>query len=288
MRSRQTMLAVLIGMISFGGCAGKSQQTPPQTVADTTGEPSPVTDLLQHHRHHHHGGVLMLITMSLDTLGLSPDEESKIEKLRLDLIDKMVPARADELRLVALLADGVEQSSIDPAKVDEVIAQMATASAAAHESAITDLNQLHAILTPGQRAALVDKLQAQWQLWRRANTGEQRPTVAIGRDIGLTADQVTQAQNELASRNPALPAEETEVQGYIRDFSQAFKSDTFDAASLKSASSANGHMAAWGAGRLAHFCEVVNPMLNNEQRQKLVELLREHLTHDEGQAKAKG
>ena len=32
--------------------------------------------------------------------------------------------------------------------------------------------------------------------------------------------------------------------------------------------------------RLARFCEAVNPVLTGEQRGKLVELLREHLTHE--------
>jgi type IV secretory pathway TrbF-like protein len=101
----------------------------------------------------------------------------------------------------------------------------------------------------------------------------------------LTPDQLARVQNEVAAQNPPSPAHENEIQDYLRDFSQAFRSDTFDASTLKAASGASGHMAEWGATRLAHFCEVVNPMLTDEQRPKLVGLLREHLTHDEGRAK---
>jgi Spy/CpxP family protein refolding chaperone len=254
-------------------------------VGDTTVESSPVTDLLQHHRHHHHGGVLMLITISLDTLGLSPEEQARIEEIRSDLVAKMGPARSDELQLVELLANGLEESSLDPTKVNGAIAQMATSSEAVHASAIGDLNQLHAVLTPPQRGTLVDKLEGHWQLWKRANTGERRPTVAIGQEIGLTPDQIGRVQNQLDAQTPPPSEHENEIQDYLRDFSHAFRADTFDAGTLKAASGANRHLAEWGATRLARFCEVVNPMLTGEQRQKLVALLREHLDHDEGQAK---
>ncbi len=286
MRSWQKNLAAMIGMAAtFSGCAGKAAQTSPRTVADATSEPSPVTDLLQHHRHHHHGGVLMLIAMSLDTLGLSPEEQARIEAIRSDLMAKMEPSRNDELKLIGLLASGLEQSSIDPAKVNEAIAQMATSSEAVHATAIDDLNRLHGILTPSQRRALVEKVEAHWQLWKRANTGERRPTVAIGQEIGLTSEQIRRVQNELDAQSPPSPEKESEIRDYLRNFSQAFTADTFDASTLKAASGANRQMSEWGATRLARFCEAVNPLLANEQRQKLVDLLREHLTHDEGQAK---
>lgn len=227
----------------------------------------------------------MLIAMSLDTLGLSPEEQARIEAIRSDLIAKMEPSRTDELKLIGLLASGLEQSSIDPAKVNEAIAQMATSSAAVHATAIDDLNQLHGILTPSQRRALVEKVEAHWQLWKRANISEKRPTVAIGQEIGLTSDQIRRVQNELDGQPPPSPAKENEIQGYLHGFSQAFTADTFDASTLKAASGANRQMAEWGATRLARFCEAVNPLLAIEQRQELVDLLREHLTHDEGQAK---
>jgi hypothetical protein len=40
------------------------------------------------------------------------------------------------------------------------------------------LNQLHAVLTPEQRAALVDKVEAHWTIWQNANSepvGPSRP-----------------------------------------------------------------------------------------------------------------
>ncbi len=82
----------------------------------------------------------------------------------------MAPAREAEKSLLLTLADGIAAGTMDKVKVDAAIATLTTAADAAHEASVDTLNQLHAILSPAERAALVDKVQAHWEVWRQAIT----------------------------------------------------------------------------------------------------------------------
>ncbi|HEX3854165.1 MAG TPA: periplasmic heavy metal sensor, partial [Polyangiaceae bacterium] len=134
--------------------------------------------LREHHRYHHHGGVTLFIAMSLDTLGVSPEQRAAVEKIRTDLHAGMQPAVAADQNLVSTLADGLGSSSLDPAKVDAAVARVAAASAAVRAATADALNQLHATLNPAQRAALVDKVESHWAVWQRSNAGEQKKVTA--------------------------------------------------------------------------------------------------------------
>jgi Spy/CpxP family protein refolding chaperone len=240
--------------------------------------------MFEHHRHHHRGGSLMLIAMSLDNLGLPDEEQTRVDRIQSDLLAKMHPAGLAERSLATVLADGVASAKLDPAKVKAAIDELGAASAGAHDAAADDLNQLHALLTAPQRAALIDKLEAQWALWKRANTGDQSHFATIATSIGLLPDQIETARKNFAALTSGSPLREAEVESHLHHFETAFQADSFDAKALSSAPSANRDMAGWGAGRLASFCEAVNPTLNDDQRGKLAALLREHTGHDAGQA----
>ena len=67
-----------------------------------------------------------------------------------------------------------------------------------------------------------------------------------------------------------------EVQDHLTAFAAAFKADTFDAKKLAGGKAANGHMAKWGATRMARFIEAAAPVLTPEQRTKLAEKIRAH------------
>jgi hypothetical protein len=67
--------------------------------------------------------------MSLDTLGLSPEQKPAVEKIRSDLHARMEPARAAEQNLLGTLADGLAVGVLDPAKVDAAVGQLTKAAA---------------------------------------------------------------------------------------------------------------------------------------------------------------
>jgi hypothetical protein len=87
---------VLLGAGAGLGCGGSSANHSPAATAVTVVADDVAAGLMEHHRHHHHGGVSLLIAMSLDTLGVSPEEQAAVEKIRTNLHAQMEPARAAE------------------------------------------------------------------------------------------------------------------------------------------------------------------------------------------------
>lgn len=76
------MATVLFGAGAVVACGGSSTNGPPAATAaaPTQGEDDVAEGLMEHHRNHHHGGVTLFIAMSLDTLGVSPEQEVTVEK----------------------------------------------------------------------------------------------------------------------------------------------------------------------------------------------------------------
>ena len=227
----------------------------------------------------------MLVAMSLDDLGLPSDEQARVEAIQADLLSKLRPAAVLERNLDLLLAEGLASTTIDAARVDAALEALAVSSAAAHASAATALVQLHALLTPAQRAAFTDKLEAQWELWKRANTGDQDQVAVVSKDIGLWPAQVDKVREQMAPAEAAAPLRQDEVKHHLHQLETAFQADTFDARSLSSGGELTRHLTAWGAARLARFCEAANPLLVPEQRDRLVGLLRDHAGHTDAQTK---
>jgi Spy/CpxP family protein refolding chaperone len=200
----------------------------------------------------------------------------------------MEPARVAEQNLVSVLADGVAAQSLDAAKVDTAVAQVTAAVASVHDASADALNELHAVLTPAQRAALVDKVEANWAVWQGANAEDieaSKPVdghlARLATDLGLTADQVDKIHAGLGEGMKAEPRLDSQgIAGHVRAFGDAFRSDRFDAKALTTASGADVHMVGWGAAHMAHFVETVSPVLNQDQRAKFAQRLREHTTHN--------
>ena len=93
----------------------------------------------------------------------------------------MEPARAAEQSLLATLADGLAGANLDAARVDAAVAQVSAAAAAVHDASADALNELHAVLTPPERGALVDKVEAHWAVWQKANAEDVGPATPGGR-----------------------------------------------------------------------------------------------------------
>jgi Spy/CpxP family protein refolding chaperone len=278
---------LLVASLALAGCAqnaaGESVSTTPAAIAATGGTPEDVQaaeEVRDHHRHHHHGGVTMFVAMSLDMLGLPPEEKDKVEKIRADLHAKMAPARDAEHALLQVLADGIAAGAIDDAKVNDALAQVATATAAVHAASIEALNQLHAALTGPERRALVDKTHAHWHVWRQVH--DEHPAsrekgshlTALAERLQLTPEQVEQIARALPA---APPVDHAPVENHLQAFATAFESETFDAATLTTADPANAHIGKRGSERLVGFYKAVVPVLTPEQRQKLAAHLQERL-----------
>jgi Spy/CpxP family protein refolding chaperone len=284
------MATVFLAAGATVACGGSSTNSaPPATaVAPDPHDDDVAEGLLEHHRNHHHGGVTLFIAMSLDTLGVSPEQEAAVERIRKDLHAKMEPARAAEQSVTATLADGLVAGAIDTAKVDTAVGQAMAAAATSRDASAAALNELHSVLTPAQRGALVDKVEAHWAVWQKANADETATAqpesghlATLAADLALTEDQVSKIRATLTEGMKAVPRlDPQEVATSLRAFGDAFRGETFDAATLTSASGADAHMVGWGTAQMAHFVETVGPVLTPEQRAQFAQRLREHSNHN--------
>jgi len=290
--SKMGMIAtVLSGALASVGCGGTSANaSPPATPASASDVDEVAAGLSEHHRHHQHGGVTLIIALSLDTLGVSPERRTVVEKIRRDLHARMESARVAQQKLAVVLADGVAAANLDATIVDAAIAQVSVAAATVHDVSADALNELHAVLTPPERAALVDKVEAHWSVWQKANAEEGDPANPEGSrlamlttELGLTPVQVDKIREGLGEGMKAVPRlDPQEIATHIRAFGEAFRSEKFDAKALAGASSADAHLAGWGAAHLAHFIEAVSPVLTPDQRAKFARRLGEHAGHGNG------
>jgi Spy/CpxP family protein refolding chaperone len=242
-------------------------------------------ELKAQHRHHHAGfaGFLM---MAVETIGVTPEQQVAIDKIKADFRAKIQPVRDANAGVLQVLADGIASGTIDSSKVDAAVAAVTAASGAVHPATIDVLNQLHAVLRPEQRTALVDKVEAHWSMWKEANAGDQatdnsRPDghlAHLASEIGLTSNQVDNVRANLAASTGTTRGlfDPAEAEAHMKAFAAAFAVDTFDASTLSSGASAGARVSSWGAGRMTHFYEALNTVLTADQRAKVADRLRQH------------
>jgi Spy/CpxP family protein refolding chaperone len=247
-----------------------------------------LTDELQSQHRHHHQGFAGFVILAVETLGIAPDQQASIDGIRKEFRTKMKPVREANVAVLELLADGVTAGTIDKAKVDAAVARTATASAAVQGATPDLLNQLHTVLRPEQRAALVDKVDAHWTVWRDANAADKTGDASVpdrhiphlAKEIGLTSDQVDKLRANLdAAKDAKKPFDGAAAEAYITAFDAAFVAETFDAKKLPAAASESSRIVSWGAERMARFYEALAPVLTADQRTQVADKLRHRADH---------
>lgn len=297
MKSLRRFLATLPGVLALA--AGCGSGTPPPSspgasadVAPAASTPSEDEDessaeLKEHHRHHHHGGFPMFVAMSLDSLGTTPEQGATITKIQTDLRAQMQPAHDAEKKVLLVLADGVDAGAIDKAKVDAALAQVSSASAGVHDAVVGSMNQLHDALTPAQRLALVDKLEAHFKVWHGVNADEgatgkspqESGLAKLAKELGLSPNQVDKVRASLRASAPPASYDTSEAEAHLKAFGAAFEGNTFDAKTVTTGGPASAHLAAWGTGRMVRLYEALTPVLTADQRTRLSASLRKHANY---------
>ncbi len=253
-------------------------------AAQQAAEEENVKDELQSQHRHHHRGFAGFILMAVETLGIGPDQQAAVDKIKKEFHAKMRPVREANGAVLQLLADGVAAGTIDKAKVDAAVAKAGTASSAIPGATADTLNALHAALRPEQRTALADKVDAHWAVWKDTNiadtaTDGTKPRghlAHLAKEIGLTSDQVDKVRANLdAAKDSKKPFDAAAAEAYIKAFDTAFVADTFDAKKLPTSATDNNRIVAWGAERMGRFYEALAPVLTADQRAKVADKLRQ-------------
>ena len=280
---------MVTAMVASAGCAGQAaSERPPDSAGVAVDDAA--AGVLDLYRFHHQGGVTLFIALSLDTLGVSPEQRAAVERIRHELHAEMESARVAEQELVIGLADGLAASTFDATKMDAAVGRGTAAAAGTHDASTQALNELHVVLTAAQRAALVDKVEAHWAVWHRANheragTEDQQSDHldALAAEHDITAEQEAKVRLALQGDLKGVPRpDQREVAARLRAFGEAFRRDTFDARALMTGNTTNVDLAGWGAVHLVHLVETLSPVLTPAQRSQLAEQLRQHATHNLG------
>jgi len=230
----------------------------------------------------------MFVAMSLDTLGVDDNQRAQIEKIQADIHAELKPAKDAEKAALLAIADGVAAGNVDQARTDTAIAELGQVSASAHDAAADSLNALHQILTPSQRQALVDKVEAHIAVWHETNSPDETADkdkhgghlAQLATELSLTPDQVEKIRaNFTASMSKGPKYDRAEVDAHFKEFAAAFASDTFDAHAFKGGGMVSSHMAVWGLTRMGHLYAAAAPVLTPEQRTKAADQLRRHANY---------
>ena len=290
------LTALLLGS-AVDACA---EQPPPNTAAEaaipgttaasvTDEEKGEAADEVRSFHRHHHIGFIGFVLESIPSLGVPPEKEASVEKIRQDIGVRFSPAYQAEAALLNAVADGVTAGKIDAAKAEAATAKIAEVSTQMDDATNDALNQLHAILAPPERDALGLKVQAHFAIWYRANAdavkqpdqeqegGHIRFFVGL---LGLSPDQVekvdaafTDSMKAYYQAKGMFPMKD--AKDHLDAFVKAFPADPFDAKALTTADKANSAVTTWGAVRMERFYEAMLPVLTPDQRTKLAALLRE-------------
>jgi Spy/CpxP family protein refolding chaperone len=300
MSMRWTLGLAPVALAMMVGCSGNSapanspggsstSDVAPAGTTPTDEQDESMGDLVEHHQHHHHGGFAMFIAMSAESLGTTPEQTAAIEKIRADMHAKMMPAHDAEKKVLGILADDVAAGKIDQAQLDAAASEVSKAAAGVHAAVADAINQLHSILTPTQRAALVTKVEAHFHVWHKANSGDESAEKdarggrvgKLAKELNLSSDQVDKIRANFKASSGAAPAQfdAAEAEAHLKAFGTAFASETFDSKTLTTGTSVNSHVASWGVTRMSRFYGAVVPVLTAEQRTKLAESLRRHANY---------
>jgi Spy/CpxP family protein refolding chaperone len=293
---RSHLTALLFTFVA--ACGASSPQVgiaQPGSNAGEVGEEQDesTNDLADHDLHHHHGGIAMFVATSLDTLGVEPEQNDRVQKIQEQLVAEMKPAHDAEREVLLALADGLAAGQFDQPRLDAAIEQTRQTAAQVHDAVADTMNELYKTLTPPQRQAIADKLQAHFDVWTHMNgrdaEGSEGPHAGhvgvLGKALDLTPDQVkTIRANFRDALAKVSDYNHEDAAARIKAFAEAFASDHFDAHALQGDADANREMARWGIQRTMTLYTSAAPVLTPEQRQKAADQLRHHADYKPSEA----
>jgi Spy/CpxP family protein refolding chaperone len=286
-----TLVAPLLaGALAAAGCGDHQEPQSPDVDIEEV-EPSAERAVGHEGRRGHAKGPARLLKAALAELDLSADQRQKIEAIEHDL----QPEEPGEMKeLFSTLAEGVRRGAVDERAALTKIDEAAKGGAGKRAKLASALNELHAVLTPTQRAALAtsvtEKMDAMAEKMAEKREGRdfahgKEKKGALGRllrGVELRDGQREQIQAALSKAGIEGPTFEekmeakAEMRSRMEAMVAAFPKDSFDAAHHLP-EKADLHR-----GKLENLVKalaVAVPMLDEAQRAQLADELEKGPMH---------
>ena len=224
--------------------------------------------------HHGRGGRHALLKEAQKLDSLTPEQRTAIDQLVRTRQAAQVPVRQANAQVLLQIAQQVDQATIDAQALAPSVGAEERAATAENAVERDTLSRLHALLTPAQRAQLVDHLQAEWRGRGDADVGERRgrhPGHEWAGQLGLTPEQETQVAANLRAAFHGNEAAGEHGPNQARPL-ESFRGDSFDASAFVRVERRGE--------REETFAKAIVPVLTPAQRAMLASRLRAHAAHE--------
>jgi Spy/CpxP family protein refolding chaperone len=265
-------------VVTFASLAGAVALVPAGVAYAQQGAPA---DGAAHHGHHGHRMGLVGAALKLDSL--TPQQRTAIEQLAQTRKAAEVPVKQADAQVLTVLAQQVEQASINKQALAPTVSAKEAAAAAARTVDLDTDQKLHDLLTPAQRAQLVDGIEAHFQ-GHGPGKGDAGPgheghgrLGEIAKKLGLSDQQKQQIFANLKAENQGQPeAGPHGNPGAGKAWMDSFRSDTFNA----TASAANRPPMGGRGERIEALLTAAVPVLTPAQRAEVASHLRARAAHE--------
>jgi Spy/CpxP family protein refolding chaperone len=237
------------------------------------------------HEGHHKGHRMGLVGAALKLDSLTPAQRSAIEQLEQTRRTAEVPVRQADAQVLTVLAQQVEQASINRAALAPTVSARESAATAARNVDLDTVQKLHDILTPAQRGQLVDGIEAHFQAHvgggkRDGGAGHEGRFAGIAKKLGITDAQKAQIMANFKAERQAegiTPGQHPDFKTAGKAWLDSFRADAFNA----SASAPNGtQMMDRRANKMEDLLTAAVPVLTPSQRSELATHLRARAAHE--------
>jgi Spy/CpxP family protein refolding chaperone len=203
----------------------------------------------------------------LDQLSLTAQQRTAVTALRTKLAEALAPAAEPRNELVHAMLAAIAHGYLDADGLATRQAALTQAVDKARPTLLGGINQLHALLTPEQRAALVDGLASGGK-----SSGEDR-RARMQRLMGELDLTFAQKRRLYSVRDELAPEREhfDQLKSALHEAADAFKQDEFDATKLAIAHVPLVEL--WCEG-FTDLVKVMVPILDDPQRAKLAALVQ--------------
>ncbi len=230
----------------------------------------------------HHGHRMGLVGEALALDSLTPAQRTAIEQLVQTRRTAEGPVRQADAQVLTVLAQQVEQASINRQALAPTVQARESAAVAARSVDLDTVQKLHDLLTPAQRGQLVDAAEA--HMHGRGHKGEHGGghLGKIAKELGLTDQQKQQIATNFRTERTAEGdaghgGHQRDLRGAGKAWMDSFRGDAFNA----SAAGANAKAGMeHRADRMEDLLTAAVPVLSPAQRSQLATHLRARAAHE--------